>query len=152
MKNLFKFVFISTLFAGSFAFAQSNSNSTVEKKPVIKVIHCKKLTVTVHVGIVDLGTELTGCLVTIDGWPIMIWTKQAQSQDNKELEYLYVEEREMMTALKIDDPKQLENLSVIKSGIWDYDGVNYVINTEMKVETVEVYSQKYYALPLKKVE
>jgi hypothetical protein len=152
MKNLFRLMTATAILAGSLAFGQKTSEEIFGKKPVIKVIHCKKFTATVHIGIVDLGTEVTGCLVTIDGWPIMVWTKQAQLQNNGQLTHVYVEEKELMSALKVEDPKQLENFKVIKSDIWDYNGVNYVINTEIKYEVVEVNGQKYYALPLKKVE
>jgi len=152
MKNLFRLMTATAILAGSLAFGQKTSEEISGKKPVIKVIHCKKFTATVQIGIVDLGTEVTGCLVTIDGWPIMVWTKQAQLQNNGQLTHVYVEEKELMSALKVEDPKQLENFKVIKSDIWDYNGVNYVINTEIKYEVVEVNGQKYYALPLKKVE
>lgn len=152
MKNLFKLMLATAILAGSSVFGQKTAEEISGKKPVIKVIHCKKFTATVHVGIVDLGTEVTGCLVTVDGWPIMVWTRQAQNQNNGQLTHLYVEEKELMRALKVEDPKQLENFKVIQSDVWDYDGVNYVINPEVKQEVVEVDSQKYYALPLKKVE
>lgn len=149
MKNLFKLVCFIAILAGSFAFGQSTSN---QKKPIIKVIHCKKITVTVHIGIVDVGTDITGCLVTVDGLPVMVWTKQAQNQTDGQPKYIYVNEKEMMEVLKVKDSKELENLKIVKSGIWDYDGENYIINSELDYKIVDLDGQRYFAFPIVKAE
>lgn len=65
---------------------------------------------------------------------------------------LYVEEKEMMSALKINDPKELQKLKLTKSGIWDYEGINYTINPSIDYKVVEVDGIKYYALPIQKAE
>jgi len=86
MKNLFKFVCIIAFLAGGLAFGQSQK----DKKHRIEVIYCKKFHVSVGIGVITVDTDVTGCLVKIDGLPLMIWSKNAENQDDGKIEYLYV--------------------------------------------------------------
>ncbi|MCU7617380.1 hypothetical protein NZ698_09235 [Chryseobacterium sp. PBS4-4] len=150
MKNLFKFVCIIAFLTGGLYFGQTQS----EKKPVIKVKYCKKFHVSVGIGIVTVDTDVVGCLVTVDGFPIMLWGRNANNdnQNEEKVEYLYVEEGELMKELNVKDPKDLENMRIIKSGIWDYEGEKYVLDTNSKSEVLEFEGVKYYAFHLQKVE
>jgi hypothetical protein len=145
MKNLFKFVFIIAFLTGALAFAQ-------QKKPVIKLIYCKKVTVSVSIGIASVESDVVVCYVTVNGWPAVIGGKQQVSNtnevDNAKLDYVYVDENEMIRAFNLKDPKELDDIKFIKSGIWDYEGVSYTLNSSIKHEVIDLDGIKYYAIPV----
>lgn len=141
MKNLFKFMCIITFLLGGLALAQ-------KKKPDVKIKYCKKFTVSVSIGIASVETEVIGCLVTVEGVPMMWWARQQQPNNPERLDYLYVEEQEMIKALNVKDSRDLENMKILKSQIWDFDGINYVVNPLIKYEVIEVEGIRYYALPI----
>lgn len=150
MKNLFKFMCVITFLFGSFAFAQNSQNE--RKKPDVKIKYCKKFHVSVGIGVITVDTDVIGCLVTVEGVPMMWWARQQQPNNPDRLDYLYVEEQEMIKALNVKDSGELEHMKILKSQIWDFEGVNYVINPSIKYEVIEVKGIKYYALPIQVIE
>ncbi len=147
MKNLFKSLCIVLFLAGNSAFGQNTSSR------VIKVIRCKTFHVSVGIGIITVDSDVTGCLVTIDGVPVVLWGKGAsEKQPESEIHYIYVEERELMKKLNIKDPEDLRNMKIIKSGIWDSEGVHYVAVPNGKIERTDVEGTVYYAVPVEKTE
>jgi|GEM_PF-5400273 len=146
MKNLIKLMCIFTFLIGTFAFAQNSESE--RKKPTVKLHYCKKFSVSVGIGIITVDTDVIGCLVTVEGVPLIWWARQQQPTNPEKLDYLYIEEQEMVRALNVRDSKELENMKILKSQIWDFEGVNYVVNPSIKYEIIEVEGIKYYAIPI----